>query len=299
MDTCDLGGVEAPLLVFGGPYGNLQATRALLAEAKRRGIPPRRLVCTGDLVAYCADPRATVELIRTAGVAVVMGNCEESVGADADDCGCGYAEGSSCDLLSAQWYQYCLGAVDAEAKSWMRRLPRRIRFTMAGRRLTVIHGGVGEINRFVFPSTATAEKAAELDESGTDGVIAGHSGLPFTELVDGRMWHNAGVIGLPANDATPRVWYSVLTPTGRGILVEHHALDYDHGAAARAMRDAGLPPDYAEALETGLWPNDELMPKADRCTRGRRRSPASTIWENGRSAERARVRVGLSLDQAK
>ncbi len=288
MDSRDLGRIDEPLLVFGGPYGNLQATRALLAEAKRRGIPPRRLVCTGDLVATCADPRATVDLIRAAGVAVVMGNCEESVGADADDCGCGYAKGSHCDLLSARWYQYCLGALDAEAKSWMRGLPRRIRLTMAGRRLTAIHGGVGEINRFVFPSTATAEKAAELDASGTDGVIAGHSGLPFTELIDGRLWHNAGVIGLPANDATPRVWYSLLAPTRQGIRVEHHALDYDHGAAAQAMRDAGLPPDYAEGLESGLWPNDDVMPEADRGNRGRRLSPASTIWENGRAAERRR-----------
>lgn len=299
MDTRDLGRIDEPLLVFGGPYGNLQATRALLVEAERRGIPRRRLVCTGDLVAYCADPRATVDLIRSAGVAVVMGNCEESVGADAEDCGCGFAEGSRCDLLSAQWYQYCLGALDAETKTWMRRLPRRIRFTMAGRRLTVIHGGVGEINRFVFPSTATAEKAGELDASGADGVIAGHSGLPFTEIIDDRLWHNAGVIGLPANDATPRVWYSVLTPSGRGILVEHYALDYDHGAAARAMRDAGLAPDYAEALETGLWPNDEIMPKDDRRTRGRRLSPTSPVWENGRSAERARMTVDLSLGHAK
>ena len=284
MDTRDLGRVDEALLVFGGPYGNLQATRALLAEAERRGISPRRLVCTGDLAAYCADPRATVDLIRAAGVAVVMGNCEESVGAEADDCGCGFAEGSRCDLLSARWYPYCLNALDGEAKSWMRDLPRRIRLTLAGRRLTVIHGGVGEISRYIFPGTARSEKAAELDASGTDGVIAGHSGLPFTEIIDGRLWHNAGAIGLPANDATPRVWYSLLTPSGRGILVEHHVLDYDHRAAAQAMDEAGLPPDYAEALGTGLWPNDEVMPSADRDNRGRPLSPASTMWET-RTAE--------------
>ncbi len=280
----DLGTINRPLLVFGGPYGNLQATRALLTEAERRGIPSERMLCTGDLVAYCADPKATVELIREAGIAVVMGNCEESVGADAENCGCGFEKGSSCDLLSARWYRYCVGALDADAKAWMRRLPRRIALTLAGRRLTAIHGGVGEINRFVFPATPAAEKRAELEASGAEGVIGGHSGLPFTQFLDGRLWHNAGVIGLPANDGTPRVWFSILSPRAGGIRIEHHALDYDHGAAARAIRAAGLPPDYAEALESGLWPADDVMPQADRERRGRRLAASSTIWPDRQTA---------------
>ena len=33
--------VDGPALLFGGPYSNLEATQAVLAEAARRGIPPR------------------------------------------------------------------------------------------------------------------------------------------------------------------------------------------------------------------------------------------------------------------
>ena len=40
---------NGPLLVFGGPYSNLQATRAVLDEAARRGIPAKRVICTGDV----------------------------------------------------------------------------------------------------------------------------------------------------------------------------------------------------------------------------------------------------------
>ena len=203
--SLDLGVVADPLLVFGGPYGNLQATQALLAQAERRGIPPAHMLCTGDVAAYCADPQATVDLIREAGVTVVMGNCEESLGMDAEDCGCGFDKGSSCDVMAAQWHMYSVRALKKQAKAWMRTLPRRITFTMNRRRLTAIHGGVTEINRFVFPATPATEKAVEITETGGDGVIAGHSGLPFTDIIDGRLWHNAGVIGLPANDGTPRV----------------------------------------------------------------------------------------------
>ena len=34
----DLGEIDGPLLVFGGPYGNLQATEALLAKAGQLGL---------------------------------------------------------------------------------------------------------------------------------------------------------------------------------------------------------------------------------------------------------------------
>ena len=43
--------MDAPLLCFGGPYSNLQALQAMLAEARRLGIPPERMLCTGDVVA--------------------------------------------------------------------------------------------------------------------------------------------------------------------------------------------------------------------------------------------------------
>ncbi len=280
-DVLDLGAFHEPVMVFGGPYSNLQATRALLDEAERRGIAPSHLICTGDVVAYCADPQATVDLIRSAGVAVVMGNCEESLGSAAEHCGCGFAEGSACDLLSAQWYAYATRELDENAKAWMRGLPHRIVFSLAGRCLAAIHGSVSQINRYVFPATDAAEKAVEIERCGAEGVIAGHSGLPFTQIVDGRLWHNTGAIGLPANDGTPRVWFSTLSPAPEGLLIEHHALAYDHEAAGVSMRARGLPAAYAESLTTGIWPADDVMPEADRRGRGHPLSPVPVLWRHG------------------
>ena len=34
----NLGRIDGPLLVFGGPYSNIEATRAVLAEARRLGV---------------------------------------------------------------------------------------------------------------------------------------------------------------------------------------------------------------------------------------------------------------------
>ncbi|MBI3709623.1 MAG: metallophosphoesterase family protein, partial [Proteobacteria bacterium] len=181
--------LDGPLLVYGGPYGNLEAMRALRDAASRLGISGSHAICTGDVVAYGADPQATVDLVRDWGCPVVMGNCEESLAADAADCGCGFTQGSTCATLSAQWFTATRRDLDAEAKAWMGGLPRRITLTLAGRRLAAIHGGVAQINRFVFASTPDSEKAAEIDATGCDGVLSGHCGIPFTQRIGDRLWH--------------------------------------------------------------------------------------------------------------
>ncbi len=274
----DLGELFHPILIFGGPYSNLEATRALRAEASRRGIPPERLICTGDVVAYCVDPSATVAEIRDWGIHVVMGNCEESLAAASPDCGCGFDEGTACAVLAVDWYSHANAVLDAAARTWMAALPRRIAFRINGVRLLAIHGGVSSINRFLFASTPDAEKTAEMDGLDIDGIVGGHCGLPFTQTVEGRLWHNAGAIGLPANDGTVDGWYAVVEPRGTGVSVTHHRLAYDVATAAAAMRRHQLPEGYSKALETGLWPSIDILPAAERAATGHALSPPHTLF---------------------
>jgi pyruvate-formate lyase-activating enzyme len=270
--------LDGPAIVFGGPYGNLEAMRALLGAAQRLGIPGERMVCTGDVVAYCADPAATVDLVRRSGARVVMGNCEESLAARGGDCGCGFVPGSTCEKLAAAWFAHADRTLDDGARTWMASLPRRIDLAVDGRRLAVVHAGVTLINRFLFASSAPLIKAAELETSGTDGIIGGHCGLPFTQIIRGKLWHNAGAIGMPANDGTPRVWFSVLIAQASGLRIEHRALAYDHATAARKMRAAGLPEEYALALETGLWPSCDVLPYREIRQRGVPLEAGHALW---------------------
>lgn len=270
---------DGPVLAFGGPYSNLQATKAMLAEATRRNIPARRVVCTGDVVAYCADATATTELVMRSGIAVLAGNCEEQLAAAAEDCGCGFEEGTACDLLSRRWYAHALGQVTPAQRAWMAGLPRRIVLRLPdGRRLAVLHGGADETSRFLFPSAQDAVLAAELAATGCDGVVAGHCGMPFARLVGGGLWLNAGAIGMPADDGTPRGWFAVLTPSELGLAVEILPLQYDHWTAAAAMRRAGLPDGYAAALGSGIWPSCDVLPPAEQARRGVPLAPLPLRW---------------------
>jgi predicted phosphodiesterase len=270
--------VAGRLLVFGGTYGNLQATEALFAEAERLGIGPGAMVCTGDLAAYCAQPRETVQLVRDKGVPVVMGNCGEALAGDAEDCGCGFEEGTACDLLARQWYDFCRARIGADDKRWMSSLPRRITVEIGGRRLVALHGGVRAINRFVFPSSPETDMSEELRVAGAEGALAGHSGIPFVQYPGGGLWLNSGAVGLPANDGTPRVWYALLEECEGGLKASLKALAYDHATAARRMHEAGLANGYAACLESGLWPSLDVLPAAERRRTGQPLIEREILW---------------------
>jgi predicted phosphodiesterase len=274
--------VDGPLMVFGGPYSNLEATRAVLDEATRLSISADRIICTGDVVAYGADAAATVHLVRDRVGHVVMGNCEQSLAAGSDDCGCGFPTGSSCERLSAAWFAHASRELNTGARAWMASLPRRINLEIGGCRIAVIHGGVDIINRFIFSSSATAIKLEEIGKTGADGIIAGHCGLPFTQAINGQLWHNAGAIGMPSNDGTPRVWFSLLSVEADRIVIEHCPLDYDYATAAAKIRDARLPEEYAASLETGLWSSCDVLPLKEIHDRGVALEPGRAFWSRPR-----------------
>lgn len=264
----DWGEIDGPMLVFGGVCSNLHALQALEGEAARLHVPPANWICTGDAVAYCAHPGPVVARLRALGVRMVAGNVERQIAQGGGDCGCGFAEGGACDLMSARWFAHADAAMTPDDRAWMAALPDRAVIRHRGRRYAVIHGGARQVNRFVWPVTPAVAVAAEIDAldadlgpvSGRfDGVLAGHSGIAFVRRVAGRMWLNAGTLGMPPNDMTPRTEFALIDGDGRLSL---RRLSYDHDAAARDMRAANLPEGCASALTTGIWPSEDILPPA-------------------------------------
>lgn len=263
-----LGKFDGPLLICGGAYSNLEAFTAMLDLAARRNISASNIIHTGDIVAYCADPVATALALRQSGIHAIKGNVEEQLAGDAGHCGCGFDEGSQCSVLAREWYAFARVSMPPDLCRWMGTLPDALNFTLAGSQFRVIHGGVTDVSRFIFGSQSDKTFTAEFDLAGVDGIISGHSGMPFTRAVGQRIWHNSGALGMPANDGTPRVWVSIITPNQTGVHFEHIALDYDHRTAAAKMRDLKLPEGYAGALTSGLWPSLDVLPANERTQAG-------------------------------
>ncbi len=252
MQIKDLGEISGPVLLFGGVYGNLQALLAVLKVANELSAV---LVCTGDIVAYCADGEACCEVFRAQNIATIAGNCERNLAAGAADCGCGFEEGTACDRLSAAWFAHAQKTISPASLDWMKHLPDRIIFTQSGQRYGVLHGGADDIAQFnwpngadIVPQIARAEK--QLGPLGT--VVSGHSGLGFRQ---GR-WLNTGAIGMPPNGGQPETCYAVLHQGA----VRFARLSYNYSAAKAAMQAVGLVQGYEQTLASGWWPSQDVLP---------------------------------------
>jgi hypothetical protein len=51
-----------------------------------------RLYCLGDLVGYAPFPNEVIERIQRDAIPTIMGNYDDGVGYDRDECGCAYRE---------------------------------------------------------------------------------------------------------------------------------------------------------------------------------------------------------------
>lgn len=274
----DIGQLSGKLLLFGGPYSNLQALQALQDVATAARIPPSNIICTGDIVGYCAQPVACIALTREWGIRCIAGNVEIQLRNGEDNCGCDFREDGRCDLFSRSWYAYAKAAVSGKEIAWMAGLPDAIRFTYSDTRCIVLHGSAFHTAGYIFASTPWAEKEANFEAADADLIIAGHSGLPFCQQRNNRCWINAGVIGMPANDGDTRVWYAVLDTTHDGDwLISLRQLEYDFKAASQKMLDAKLPAPYARTLTTGIWDNCEILPQPETEAQGRPIKPSNFV----------------------
>lgn len=279
------------MLLFGGPYSNYAATAAMQRRAEALGIPPERIVCSGDVVAYCGEPCETLDLIRDWGIHLVMGNCEESLAFGEADCGCGFDPGSACSLLAVAWYAYANRRVTADQRRWMRELPRSIDFSLSDTRCRIVHGSLCSINEFVFASSDQAARLEQIRAAAIDVVIGGHAGIPFGQRLQERYWLNTGVIGMPANDGGNHGWYLVLEARGQGLEASWHQLDYDFATSSASTVAAGMGA-YGQALVDGLWPSVDILPAAERLQTGQPLDlPLLRIEPPGRSRSRGDPRA--------
>ncbi len=265
-----LGAINGKLLFFGGIYSNLQALESLRKWADENNYDPKNIFCTGDVLGYCAQPMECIALLKEWNIHVIAGNVELQIRNDEDDCGCDFIGGGRCDLFSKNWYGYIRTKIDAEAKQWLHSLPHHIQFTYSGKKLTIVHGSWFHTSEFVFASTPWKMKQFNFDATGSDIIIGGHCGLPFSDSNEGMTWLNAGVIGMPANDGSPKVWFlTALTDVENNIAYQFHQLKYNHKKASELMYENGLPTSYAETLIMGIWDNCEILPEAETQQQGK------------------------------
>lgn len=231
------------IAIFSDIHGNVQALEAVLADLATQNLDT--VYCLGDLVGYGASPNEVTERIRREGFPTVMGNYDDGVGFDRDECGCAYREESERRLgdRSLAWTK---ARTTPENKAFLRSLEKEIRFEADGKRLLLVHGSPRKMNEYLFEDRAISSFQRLAASSDADVIVVGHTHKPYVKLVDGVLFVNDGSVGKP-KDADWRACYVILENGAARV----RRVEYDVKSAAAAIRATELPHEFADDIETG------------------------------------------------
>lgn len=240
-------------------HANLQALEACLAHAQAQGVAQTAFL--GDLVGYGADPVAVVQRVMALagqGAPVLKGNHDEMALAPP-------SESRTVGDSTARWTH---AQLDAGQRQFLAGLPLTLQLGSA----LLVHASVDapERWRYVYdPRAAAASLDAAAACPDVRHVFGGHvhqqtlyyrgscgglmtfaptAGVPVPVPRHRHWLATIGSVGQP-RDGDPRAMYAVFD-TQRARLT-FHRVDYDHHAAAAAIRRAGLPGFLADRLERG------------------------------------------------
>jgi putative phosphoesterase len=231
------------IAIFSDIHANLPALEAVLEHI--RAQPFDAVYCLGDLVGYATFPNEVTERIRREQIPTIMGNYDDGVGFERDDCGCAYREPEE-KRRGDQSLAWTRAHVTAGNKAFLRELPREIRFEADGRRVLLVHGSPRKINEYLFEDRPISSFQRLATSSNADIIVYGHTHKPYTKLVNDVMFVNVGSVGRP-KDGDWRSCYAILDmsiPAAQFVRLE-----YDLERATSAIRRSELPQEFATDLE--------------------------------------------------
>jgi len=236
-------------------HANRQAFAACLEAARARRAD--QLVLLGDFVGYGADPEWTVDTVMglvEQGAIAVRGNHDHAIDAPSERM-------NAAALAAIDWTRGRLGAAQRQflaALPWTHaeedRLyvhseasnPPRWRYVQcaedAARSMIATPAQISFCGHIHLPALYSLSASA-----GMTGVVP-TSGIPV-QLLEGRQWLAvAGAVGQP-RDGNPAACFLTFDTQSREVTYCRVAYDVD--AAAKRIRDAGLPRWLADRLLRG------------------------------------------------
>lgn len=245
------------LALLADVHSNLEALDACLEHARSRGI--ERFVFLGDLVGYNADPEAVLsrvmDMVNRGAAVAVRGNHDAAVAGD------DHERMNDAAALAVHWTRERLPAAMTQ---FLAELPLTIRQG----RMFFVHASAAAPGRWTYVSD-TLRAAASMEAAQATHIFSGHVHEPVLYYMgaDDRPQPFLPVYGIPIPVGRHRHWLAIVgscgqprdgDPAARYVdmdvdkaLLTFHRVPYDQFSAARKVRDAGLPEEFAKRLETG------------------------------------------------
>lgn len=244
------------IAIFGDIHGNLNALESVWEKMDELDIDQR--FCLGDLVGYGVQPNEVINFIQQHNVPTIMGNYDQGVGYDSDDCGCAYTTPEA-QALGEQSIAWSNAHVTNANKTYLRNLPMTMSLMLGKKRVLLVHGSPRRINEYLYEDRPESGIQRLFDMTGADIMICGHTHKPYDRtLASGKRLINAGSVGKP-KDGNNEAGFLLLTakPTGDGepynatISAKMIRVPYDVEATATMIEATEMPNAFAHMLRDG------------------------------------------------
>ena len=236
--------------ILGDIHANIDALEAVLADCREQGVTD--YMCTGDVVGYNARPHECLDLVRSLGCPIVMGNHDHYVSSrqNLDDF----------NPHAAAVIAWTRKQLSVEEIYFLRSLP----FVTTKTGITLVHSTMDNPEGFGYVFDHL-QAEANFCHQVTPLCFHGHTHCPMIyekqigavyridaqnfKLPIGRKYFiNVGSVGQP-RDGDPRAAYVLYDPKTREVRFRR--LEYDIAAAQAKILEAGLPERLAERLAVG------------------------------------------------
>ena len=237
-------------------HGNIEALNACLKHAAENGA--QRYAFLGDLVGYGANPEEVVTAVARCtdqGAVAVKGNHDDAIEKRA-----GYMNDAT--KQSIEWTRNLLSA---NCRAFLSSLPLLVRDGA----MCFVHASAASPARWDYVDTvAVARRSVEAAQTtytfsghvhdqilyfeGVQGRWSAFSPTPGSAVPVGghRRWLAlVGSVGQP-RDGRPAAAYTLFDSVREQITFQR--VPYDHIAAAKKIRQAGLPEPHAYRVEKGI-----------------------------------------------
>lgn len=182
------------LAILSDIHANLPALDAVLSHVHAQTLDA--VYCLGDLVGYAPFPNEVIERVQLENIPTVMGNYDDGVGFERDECGCAYREADE-KKRGDQSLAWTKAHVTAENKAFLRTLLPEIRLEADSKRVLLVHGSPRKINEYLFEDRPIASFQRLAASSNADVIVYGHTHKPYTKRVDDVLFVNVGSVGKP------------------------------------------------------------------------------------------------------
>jgi|AntRauTorcE11898_2_1112593.scaffolds.fasta_scaffold13619_3 putative phosphoesterase len=247
------------IAVFSDIHANILALNAVLEDIKREGLDD--MYCLGDLVGYGPYPNQVIETIKDNNIETIMGNYDQGVGFDLDDCGCAYKTKEEQELgdKSLEWSK---NEVTDQNKNFLKNLKGKIELEIDGRKLLLVHGSPRKINQYLFFDHPEKSLQRMIDQYEADILICGHTHIPYVKYLGDKLVINDGSVGKqkPYNENqelySREAKYLLLKLNNGNIATEIRSIRYDYKKVASDIEKSKLPNEFAKTIRGGSKDGD-------------------------------------------